>query len=310
MRIDEARARVALVREALVDHPDVNAVGVGEKYRDGVSQKIYSARVMVEHKGAPRGESLPPVFQTRLGPIVSDVIEAPQSAFCTIGSALDGADIVIDGAMRRNGTLAFVTKTSNGTFGITNAHVVTEPNENAVGRFVFMDIDGLRTQIGDVAGHSPYRDDIVNQHDVALIRLDPGAETISAPFAIEAFGGQRISVIGRLSAAPQGAARRQYTYASKAQGVLRRVVLSQVTELRQGILIEDRQSERRLRFGRAFQLTVESGAVRPGQSGSALVRALNATDLLVVGILFAGEGNIAFALSWSDIDDALASFGA
>ncbi|MEC3863156.1 trypsin-like peptidase domain-containing protein [Mesobacterium sp. TK19101] len=310
MRIAEARARTILVRKALADHPDVTAVGVGEKYTGGQCQKYFAARIMVERKGAPHGAPLPPVFHTSAGPIPTDIVEASAQAFATINSVLDGADIVIEGTKRRSGTLAFVTVTPHGAFGITNAHVVTAPNGDARGRSVFVDIAGKRTQIGSVAGHSPYRDDIINRHDVALIRLDPGGKALALPFTIEAFAGQRIRTIGRLSAAPQAASRFRYTYASKAKGALRRVELSQVTELTQGILIKDRPSGRTLHFSRVFQLSVLSGAVRPGHSGAALVRALTPTDLVAVGILFAGDGNIAFALSWSDIEGALATFGA
>lgn len=309
MKIADARARVAFVRKELAKHPDVNAVGLGEKYRGGQSERVYAARIMVERKGRPTGAPLPAQVQTPMGPILTDVVEAPATAFATVNSVLDGADILIDGTRQRSGTLAFVSESENGRFGITNAHVVTGPNEDARGRSVFARIQGQLTQIGSVAGHSPYRDDIVNRHDVALIRLDSGAEAIG-PYEIEAFQGQTIEKLGRLSASPQGASRRQYTYASKAQGALRRVTLSQVTELTQGINVQDRQSGRTLRFGRVFQLSVISGRVRSGHSGAVLVRALTATDLLAVGILFAGEGNVAFALSWSDIDGALAAFGA
>jgi hypothetical protein len=310
MKIAEARARVALVREALADHPDVNTVGVGEKYRASKSQKVYAARIFVEKKGAPRGAPLPEVFETSLGRILTDVVEVPATCFSTINGKLDGADIVIDGQQQRAGTLAFVFKNEKGFFGITNAHVVTGPNGDARGQSVSVDLKGKRTQIGSVLGHSPYRNDLINRHDVALIRLDPGIVELANPFAIEAFSNQKIEKIGRLSASPQGASRRVYTYASKAQGALRRVALSEVTELPQGVRIIDRPSGTTLEFGRVFLLQVQSGSVRAGHSGAALVRAISETELLVVGLLFAGEGYVAFALSWPDFEKALSKFGA
>ncbi len=310
MKISEARACVSYVRDKLASHPDVNAVGVGEKYSAGESRKTYAARIMVESKGQPSGKLIPEVIVTPAGTIETDIVEAPAAAFTTINSVLDGADIVIDGSQQRSGTLAFVSRSKKGVFGVTNAHVVTAPNGNAAGQAVLVDIGGQRTRIGTVAGHSPYRDDAINLHDVALIRLDPGAEKFAAPYAIEPFKNQRIKKVGRLSASPQGASRRVYTYASKAQGTLRLVTLSQITELSEGIIVTDTPTGRSLQFGRVFQLTAKSGEVMPGHSGSALVRALTPKHLLLVGIVFAGSGKTAFALSWSDIDDALASFGA
>ena len=309
MKVAEARARVELVQQMLGDHPDVNAVGVGEKIRHNETQKHYAAVVFVENKGTPLGRPIPPVMQTDLGPIPKDVVEAPKQSFDVINSVLDGADILIDGADTRRGTLAFVSRSNGKLFGITNAHVVTGPGGNAVGQSVLAHLNGVRTRIGVVVGHSPFRPDILNRHDVALIQLDPNAEEFAAPYMTEAFPGRAISEIGRLSPAPQSASRRTYYYASKAQDVFNKVRLENVTEL-SGIFVNDTLSGTQLPFGRCYHLTATEGSIIKGHSGAALVRPTDAGELLVVGVLFAGGGRNAFALSWHDIAGALGEFGA
>lgn len=311
MKLQEARARSTLVQAALKDHPDVNAVGVGEKCRGGVSLKHYAAVVMVERKGHASGDHrlLPQVIQTDLGPMPIDIVETPGSAFHVANNGfIDGGDILLNAFRTEKGTIALVSqKPGQSALAVTNAHVITDPNQNAVGASVISIIDGVETRIGSVVGHSPYRTDIVNQHDVALIRLDPGAENISAPFSVEAFPGRAITRVGRLNPAPTLGGRKTYFYASSASGFLEKVTLNNMTELN-GFPARDGPAQ--LNFARVYRFSVTAGAVKAGHSGAAIVRPTGPGELLLVGILFAGRGNTAFALSWHDLDDALASFGA
>ena len=124
----------------------------------------------------------------------------------------------------------------------------------------------------------------------------------------EAFPDQRIGQLGVLSPTPQGASRRVYTYASRVRGGLEKTQLSHVTEL-SGITAIDSDGTA-LPFGRVYHLTAVAGQVAKGHSGAALVRQTTSGHLLAVGLLFAGSGANAFALSWAYLAAPLKSFGA
>lgn len=311
MKLDEARARTALVRDALKDHPDVNAVGVGEKMRNGVSLHHYAAVVMVERKGRTPDDArcLPPVIDTACGPMPLDIVETPKSAFrVASGGFCEGAGLLLNAFHTKKGTVSLIAhKPGQGALAVTSAHVITCPDSSALEASVMAIINGVPTRIGSVVGHSPYRTGIINHHDVALIRLDPGAERIAADFGAGAFPGRTITRAGRLSPSPQQGGRKTCFYASNVSGRLEKVALRNVTELT-GFTARDGAA--RLPFARVYRLCVTAGAVKAGHSGAAIVRPTGPGELLLVGILFAGRGNTAFALSWHDLDDALAVFAA
>ena len=306
MNLSDARKRVDAVRAALANHPGVNAVGLGEKYRNGRTLKHYAAVVLVEDKSRPIGPALPAEMATPFGPMPLDVVTAPLDSFEVARGAGDPDDDLLNGFQADRATLGVVSPLpGGGSFAISNAHVFASPNRSAIGASVLAMFDGVRTRIGAVAAHSPYRTDRPNKHDVAVIKLDPGARAQAQPLQVAGFESPAQVEFGRLSPSPQNGGRKPYFYASKASGHLETVQLEQVVEL-PGFVATDKGQA--LPFERVYRLGVTRGAVKGGHSGAAIVRP-HGDGLLIVGLLFAGRGDTAYALSWADVAEALESFG-
>lgn len=308
MTLSQLRKAALYIRQQLHDHPDVTAIGIGNRTKDGAMTGQRAVIVHVERKHHPTGAVIPDIIVTPFGAVETDIVEAPAANLKVANSVLDGADIIIGDKAARKGTIAFVLGgVAGGTdrYALTNAHVVTGPGGDATGSTAYTRQPGQpKTRIGVVAGHTSYRRNGINASDVALIDLDPAAEALAAPGSIDPWSGWTVSSFGTLSAADSHGSRDTYLYASTVRNRLDEVECTDVVELPGGVTLDDNGTP--VTFGRVFRLTAGPPGVQLGHSGALLVRKpTGGNQLEAVGMLFGGSGSLAFFLGWSQVNASL-----
>lgn len=290
------------------NHPDVTSVGVGETYSKGKPTDQLAVVFLVERKGYSKGSILPRQISFEGQILATDVQEVRRKEFATANSHVDGSDLLISSSVRRSGTLGVVVREDGGrnrVFGITNAHVVSRPNENHVGDPIDAVINGVRQSIGKVAFQSDYRTGVQNKVDLALVELNGIGSEMAIPNKIQPFS-RFVVGSGHLSASKYGGARRAHTYAGSTLNSRDIVNCGMVSEHPRVILRDKGKTP--IHFGRTFVFTSISQSVALGHSGSVLVR--DGRDGLVVAGLLAGGGkNSAFVFSFVDIHKQIAKWG-
>lgn len=308
MSIAQMRRALAEASTAFANHPDVTLVGIGEKHTGGVNTKDYAIVIYVEKKGQVRGGEIPESLRTKHGTYPTDVLELPYQAITQTNTQLDGADLLIDAASGRSGTLGFVAEEDGGLgrfFGITNAHVVSNTGQDARGANVKANVNGVRKVIGKVSHHTVLHDDgRINKPDVALIELNAVGTDHAAKYQIEAWKTQPIDGVASLSAAPQAGSRLPHEYASKARGVVDVVTGASPFEVTNLPMIA-RDTGRPILFSRAYHARVIQ-PVQGGHSGSALTRLrVSGNSRALTGLVFGGRGGDLFAFAWRDVAETI-----
>lgn len=294
------RAGLDEVRAQLADHPDVTMVGIGEKTRDGVSLKRNAIVIGVERKGAPTGAPLPThISLPGIGEVDTDIIEAPVRSLVLANNRIDGGDLLVTTDLGRTGTLALVvTDTAGIQYGITNAHVVAQPETSAIGRQVVAVVGGRRLVLGAVSHMRPLSTRRMNAIDLALIRLDPAAAAIALPYAVQAFAG-KVQKSAPLSAAPQAGSRLPHRYGSAVAGFMEVVVVRNPVEVPNQPFRD--ASGQTVVFRRVFSLTASAPGVRSGHSGALVVKDRAEGGLFSCGLVMGGEGPLVYAFSFTDV---------
>lgn len=304
MKADDLRRRLAKAEEAFADHPDVTAVGIGEKVTAGRHAGTDCFVVFVEDKGQPTGGIVPKEIEIDGITVPIDVRTAPKASFRTSDGFLNGSDRIIAPNANRAGTLAMVVREAGGLgrlFGMTNAHVVARPDTDATGDPISAEIDGATIPIGNVAYQASYRSGGVrNTVDLAMIELNTAASAIAQPYVIETFPGVAVQSTTGLSFSRFSNARKPHQYGGSTD-ISRDVVgMSNPTEFR-AIRLRD-STNAVMRFGRAFSLQAGNAGVQGGHSGALIVRdRSNGAGLLAAGLLAGGAGGIGYAFSFQDI---------
>lgn len=302
--ISDLRRGMKRAADVFADHPDVTLVGIGEKHSDGINTRNYALIVYVEKKGQPRGSAIPKQFDAGQFVLPTDVIELPTGSMMMTNAQLDGADVLIDAANDRQGTLGFLAFEdggSNSVFGITNSHVVARTGEDASGRQISAYLNGQRVAIGEVAHNTVLHDDgRLNKPDVALIALNNTGKAFATTYQIEPWANQPIKGVSSLSAAPQAGSRLRHEYASKATGSVSTNFGDSPFEVTNLPMISP-DTGQRIYFERAFH-TRTAGSVTAGHSGSAITRLTsNGNARLLAGLVVGGSGRDLFAFAWHDI---------
>ena len=269
----------------------------------------YAVVVYVEDKSSPTGKLIPPALRLGGRDVPTDVRTAPRSDFQFANAALDGSDLLIASSVGRVGTLGLVAAEDGGqgrVFGITNAHVVSRPNEDHTGDVIEAVVDGQRQAIGQVAYQSTYRAGNANTVDLALIALNETGRALARHHVIQNIDGTVVGA-GSLSFSRFGGAFREHKYGASTNQRRDVVRCAQPTE-HSSIILTD-QNGSRLGFGRAFVLHAGSPGVRAGHSGALLVRRQANDELIGTGLLAGGRGSTAVAFSFTEINAELASAG-
>ena len=189
-------------------------------------------------------------------------------------------------------------------FGITNAHVVSRPNEDHVGDPIDTVIQGRHERIGKVAFQSTYRTGVQNGVDLALVELNDKGIDLAIPNKIQPFA-QLVVGSGHLSASKHGGARRIHSYAGSTSSSRDIVNCGKVSEHPEVILRD--QGRTPIHFGRTFIFASMSRPVGLGHSGSVVVR--HGKSGLVAAGLLAGGRNSAFVFSFVDIHKQISRWG-
>ncbi|WP_299737244.1 hypothetical protein [uncultured Roseobacter sp.] len=292
----DIRGGLAVVHRRLRGQPGVLSVGMGEHPENG----RYCIVVCLNAAAGAETDKLPEhvaIAGARV-PVRTSLLSS--EALVLANDVLDGSDLLLASGVGRFGTLGLVMRDAgtNTLFGITNAHVVTRPDENHVGDRVRAVIGGSEHEIGRVAYHAAYRTAGVNAPDLALIELNATGAAHAAEFRVQTFPGLVVGS-GTLSFSRFAGARRPHGYGASTHSARHIVACSDPVE---HPLIDLRDSSGHLlRFGRAFTLTASDGGVRPGHSGALIVREKANQDLIAVGLLAGGAGGTAVAFSMADV---------
>ncbi|MEM9148136.1 MAG: hypothetical protein AAGC57_18355 [Pseudomonadota bacterium] len=302
MKAQHLRRRLPTAEAALRIHPDVTMVGIGE-----TEAGAYAFVVGMEPRADP-GRPLPP----RL--IVDDLSVPVLTRPCPADSlrtgdgsdggntALDGSDLLIAGVVGRTGTLGLVVAEAGGLgrlFGLTNAHVVTEPDRDATGDPIKAHVNGADRNIGTVAYQAPYNTGGGNTIDMALIALNAEGRRLARQHRIQTFPGETVVGSGGLSFSRFAGARRPHRYGGSTLDSRDVVPLANPVE-HAAIDLTDR-SGARIRFGRAFTIDAGDGGVRGGHSGALVVRTSTSGGMIAAGLLAGGRGAVAVAFSFRDV---------
>lgn len=308
MRAAELRALLIAAQAKFQGHPDVTAVGIGEKFTDGEPAGTYAIIISVEDKGRPAGDPIPKYLVLKGRRVATDIRTASRQDFIAGNGALDGSDLLIASAVGRFGTLGFVATDAAGVrlFGMTNAHVVSRPNEDHTGDAVMAKARGTPEIIGHVAYQASYRTSVANTVDLAMIELNALGRALARTFAIQTFNGLVKGSDG-LSFSRFGGALRVHKYGGSTSLSRDVVSLSQPAE-HSAVEITD-PSGVRLRFGRSFVLSATSPGVQAGHSGALLVREMTNGNLVATGLLAGGRGTTALAFSTTEINAELRTAG-
>ena len=308
MKATEIRALLAAAQARLQGHPDVTAVGIGEKFTDGKPASTYAIIVSVEDKGRPVGDPIPKHLLLKGWKVATDIRTASRKDFIAGNGALDGSDLLIASTVGRVGTLGFVATEAGGGrfFGMTNAHVVSRPNEDHTGDAIMANASGTPEVIGHVAYQSSYRTGVANTVDLAMIELNAVGRALARTFAIQTFNGLVTGSDG-LSFSRFGGALRAHKYGGSTSLSRDVVGLSQPAE-HSAVDLTD-QSGVHLRFGRSFVLSATSPGVQAGHSGALLVREMTNGNMVATGLLAGGRGTTALAFSTTEINAELRTAG-
>jgi len=313
MKFSILRDALPAAQQALSDHPDVRAVGIGEKRSKGKNTRKYAIVVFVERKkkNILDRAAIPKSLHLPNGRFLTDVRELPALSFRPTNARIDGSDLIFATEIGQFGTLGVVGKERKGekrVFGITNAHVVTQHDANGVGAKISAGTPSGLKKIGSVTYHTTLSTSALNTTDVALIKLNSLGIQLARKNAIETVQG-KVSQTVPLSATTSAGGQRPHFYVTEEEGVGKvRVPVSVFTELDETYYV-DPITNRKVKFGRAFHCEAGGTGVKEGHSGSVLLRIDQNDDLVATGILFAGRDGDAFVFSWTEIDASFKSFG-
>lgn len=299
MRAADLRCDVGQVYETLTKQADVHAVGLWDA-PPGAPQPGQALVVEVEEIASASAAGLPE--KVILGGHELPVVlrATPKAAFHMADGVLDGSDLLVASGVGRVGTLGlvFAEAGTGRLFGLTNAHVVTRPDQDHTGDRIAAVVGGSEQEIGHVFYHSPFRTGIPNKVDMALIELNGLGKSLAQEFAIQTFAG-KVTGSGGLSFSRFGGAHRPHKYGGSTSTSRDIVQCTGPAEHPFADLLD--KSGARMRFGRVFLLSAAGNGVRPGHSGSVIVRETTPGDLLAVGLLAAGHGPAAVAFSMVDV---------
>lgn len=303
------RRALGEVREKFIRKKNIHAIGIGEKFQNGEAIGEHAFVFLVNKKDPQAKEQIPPSIRYQGSIIATDVQVVPGSDFQTTNSSLDGSDILIASNVGRAGTLGLVVREDGGsgrTFGITNAHVVSRPNENHVGDIIEAVVNNKRQIIGEVVYQSDYKTDVLNRLDLALIELNQIGKHLAKTHVIQTFKGLVTGSSG-LSFSRFGGALRQHAYGGSTQHSRDVVNCAMVSEHPETLILDNGVTP--IRFSRTFIFSSVSNPVQSGHSGAVIVRSQNSGELLATGLLAAGGANSAFAFSFTDVLSELESVG-
>lgn len=309
MKARELRALQNDIANALAGYSDITAFGIGEKFSNDEPTGSYAVVVYVEDKSNPGGQLIPPMLRLSGQDVLTDVRTAPRSDFMLANTSLDGSDLLIASHVGRVGTLGLVATEDGGpgrVFGITNAHVVSRPNEDHTGDAIEAVVNGISQVIGEVAFQSSYRAGNVNTVDLALIALNQTGRALARSFVIQNIDGVVVGS-GSLSFSRFGGALREHKYGASRNQARDVVKCTQPSEL-SSVVLND-QNGASIGFGRAFVLRAGNPGVHAGHSGALLVRQKADGKLIGAGLLAGGRGSTAVAFSFTDIISELAAAG-
>lgn len=293
--LPQAQARFA-------DHPDVTSVALGEIAGDEHDGARYAIVTFVQDLDHRRGPPIPGEITLGDVRVPIDVRHGPAEAFSLANDHVDGSDLLIVGAVGRVGTLGLVVQEAtpgNRLLGLTNAHVVTVPDADAVGAPIEARVNGQRIQIGSVLYHAPYRSTSPNTVDLAVIALDAVGTQLAKAHRIQTFPNAVVMGSDGLSFSRFGGAQRPHMYGGSTLGS-RDVVSVAAPAERSTITLTDQRGTR-MRFGRAFLMSAAGSGVRGGHSGSVVVRKQVNGQLVVTGLLAGGRGRLAVAFSFREV---------
>lgn len=296
--IEIARRALEEVKDVYRQHKDVNAIGIGEQHTNGKPTGKLAIIFLVEKKTKQIRSLIPANYQYGTYIIPTDVQITSQADFEVKNNHLDGSDMLVASRVHRFGTLGIVVREAGGSgrvFGITNAHVVSRPNENHVGDPIEAIVNGNRFAIGHVAYQAPYFEGRKNNLDLALVALNSTGINLAETYKIQTFPSMVVGS-GQLSASKFGGALKEHSYGGSSQNSRDIVHCGALSEHSEVII---RDGSTRMHFGKTFIFSSVSQNIKDGHSGSILVRQ-GSSGLIAAGILAAGVSS-AFVFSFSDI---------
>lgn len=312
MKFSILRNALPDAKAALALYPDILAVGIGEKRSEGSNTRVYAFILFVENKRTvPDSAELPTYLELQQGRFPTDIRQLAPGSFRPVNEHIDGSDLLFVSQINSFGTLGVVGQESGGAqrvFGITNAHVVAHHDTSGVGAIISANTPRGRQKIGRVAYQTTLSSTALNTTDIALIELNALGRKLAKKNKIEPLRKQ-VKRSGPLSATTHtGGTRNHFYVTEELTGEKVNIPVSNFTEYGEVYYI-DRLSQKKVSFGRGFHCKAGGSGVKVGHSGSVILRVDQNDDLVATGIIFAGEGEDAFAFSWTELNASFRSFG-